>query len=353
MEPPEVSMHMQIGGCAWRGGFFLNNGLMPLMNSSFEPGACLKCVQALPGEVRVIGQAEYSYFTCQPLLACSQVEGLLGSDDIALQLSANMISGFASLALGRIAAAQSRYLTIERDVTLAMQADSGDSARAAAMLIAKGSSTLLHLPERYPFDVLECLNHLDGGMRLFACYVLAHEAYLSGEYGRSLGIADTAAALSDKTYPIPMIYLELIAAGDLMSLMRPAEARARFMSAWDMASLDGLIEPFAEHHGLCQGLVEACLKHDHNEDYRCIVETTHRFRSGWCHVHNLAADEDVADNLTTTEFAVAMLASRGWPNKDIANHMGVTVRTVKQHLSDVYDKLGISHRSELGKFMLR
>ena len=46
-------------------------------------------------------------------------------------------------------------------------------------------------------------------MRLWGCYVMAHEVYFSGEYEKSLGIVETFLSLSPKNYPIAMIYLHL------------------------------------------------------------------------------------------------------------------------------------------------
>ena len=63
--------------------------------------------------------------------------------------------------------------------------------------------------------------------------------------------------------------------------------------------------------------------------------------------------EDVADDLTTREFTMAMLACRGWTNAEIARHMGVSPGTVKNRLSGVYAKLGIGTRAELVAHMLR
>lgn len=47
-------------------------------------------------------------------------------------------------------------------------------------------------------------------MRLWGCYVLAHEAYLAQEYEKSLGIVQTCLMLSTEIYPIAMIYLNLM-----------------------------------------------------------------------------------------------------------------------------------------------
>lgn len=60
----------------------------------------------------------------------------------------------------------------------------------------------------------------------------------------------------------------------------------------------------------------------------------------------------MADGLTTTEFAASMLAARGWTNQEIAQHMGVSVNTVKSYISRSLTKLGVKRRQDLGKFML-
>ena len=70
-------------------------------------------------------------------------------------------------------------------------------------------------------------------------------------------------------------------------------------------------------------------------------------------MHNPDTGHDVADNLTTTEFAASMLAARGWTNREIAEHMGISPNTVKQHISTTLQKLGISQRRDLKRFMLR
>ena len=61
----------------------------------------------------------------------------------------------------------------------------------------------------------------------------------------------------------------------------------------------------------------------------------------------------MADDLTTTEFAVAMLAARGWTNQEIAQHLKISSHTVKRYISIVLQKLNICHRHELKKYMLK
>lgn len=59
-----------------------------------------------------------------------------------------------------------------------------------------------------------------------------------------------------------------------------------------------------------------------------------------------AADRIAA--LTVRERQVAMLAAQGWRNKEIASELRIGPATVAFHLSNAFDKLKVSKRSELG-----
>ena len=207
-------------------------------------------------------------------------------------------------------------------------------------------------PEIWSEDACLCIR-LPEGLRLFASYVMAHALYLRGEYGRSLGMAENALIMKQGSYPISELFLHLSASMACMSLKDVDAAKAHFGAAWDIARPDGLIELIGEHHGLLQGLIEACLKSQYPDDFARIIEITYRFSYGWRRIHNPDSGEDVADDLTTTEFTMAMLACRGWTNAEIARHMGVSPGTVKNRLSGVYAKLGIGTRAELVAHMLR
>jgi DNA-binding CsgD family transcriptional regulator len=51
--------------------------------------------------------------------------------------------------------------------------------------------------------------------------------------------------------------------------------------------------------------------------------------------------------LTPAELRVCRLAADGWTNREIAEHLFVTIKAVKWHLGNAYRKLGIESRSEL------
>ena len=225
---------------------------------------------------------------------------------------------------------------------------------ASAVFVVATAAVLLHLPMPEVVDSLqEQLRLLPPGLRMFALYVQAHHTYLQGDYGKSIGIVETAFAMQAEACPIPSIYMHLAAVMDYMSLKQPEQAQAHLLAAWDLAQPDDLIEAFGEHHGLLGGMLEAVLKKDHPEDFRRIIAITYRFSDGWRKVHNPVTGEDVADNLTTTEFATAMLAARGWTNQEIADHMGLSLNTVKQYISTTLQKLNIKQRKDLKRYMLR
>lgn len=231
--------------------------------------------------------------------------------------------------------------------TLTAGAEKTPQLRAAEALVAAGAAVLLHLP--VPKD----LPLLPPGPRAFALYIQAHYLYLQQEYGKSVGIVEATLAMGAEQYPISAIYLHLVVVMDYMSLRQPERARGHLLSAWDLARPDDLIEGFGEHHGLLGGMLEAVLKQDFPEDFKRIIAITYRFSSGWRRVHNPETGHDVADNLTTTEFAAAMLAARGWTNQEIGDHMNISPNTVKRYISQVLKKLNIEHHQDLKQHMLQ
>ena len=55
------------------------------------------------------------------------------------------------------------------------------------------------------------------------------------------------------------------------------------------------------------------------------------------------------DSLTASELRVARMATTGMTNRDIAEALFVTIRTVTTHLGHVYQKLDVSGRGQLAE----
>lgn len=327
--------------------------LMPLLNTPFKSGQCMNYIEAMENKAQKnIALAEYYYFSGCPDEAIKKAELYLMSSDIELRLSACLICSYANLSLGQIHKA--RYALEEIKNTLADDDNLSPQLKAAKAFVVATSAVLLHLPlpETLP-SVQEYAPLLPPGLRVFALYVQAHYVYLQKEYERSLGIVEATLSMEKEIYPIPTIYLHLVAVMDYMGLRQLELAQEHLLAAWNLARSDDLIEGFGEHHGLLGGMLEAVIKKNWPEDFKRMISITYRFSSGWRKIHNPDTGHDVADNLTTTEFTAAMLASRGWTNQEIGEHMNISSNTVKRHISMALQKLQIKHRQDLKKYMLQ
>ena len=327
---------------------------MLLMSSAFPLGRCIEFIESIDDvPQKEMAYAEYYYFSGRHEKAVEYAEMYLNCEDIMLKLSASLIYTFANLSLDRIHSARFGLERLKEYLKEAMLEETDKKTRACCVFVATAAHTLLHIPVGDLPPLAEYLSEFTKGMQLWGAYVLAHKAYLVKDYQRSLGIVQTCLMTCSKVYPIAMIYLNLVVAMDLMNLKETDKAKVYFMNVWEISRPDNLIEGIGEHHGLLQGLIEACMKKDYPEDYARIIDITYKFSAGWRRIHNPDTNEDVADNLTTTEFAIAMLANKGWTNKEIAEYLGITQRTVKQHLTCVFNKLNIENRKQLKNFMLR
>lgn len=327
---------------------------MLLMSSAFPLGRCIEFIESIDDvPQKEMAYAEYYYFSGRHEKAVEYAEMYLNCEDIMLKLSASLIYTFANLSLDRIHSARFGLERLKEYLKEAMLEETDKKTRACCVFVATAAHTLLHIPVGDLPPLAEYLSEFTKGMQLWGAYVLAHKAYLVKDYQRSLGIVQTCLMTCSKVYPIAMIYLNLVVAMDLMNLKETDKAKVYFMKVWEISRPDNLIEGIGEHHGLLQGLIETCMKKDYPEDYARIINITYKFSAGWRRIHNPETNEDVADNLTTTEFTIAMLANRGWTNKEISEYLEITPRTVKQHLTCVFNKLNIENRKQLKNFMLR
>ena len=328
-------------------------GFMPLMNTPFCPGCCKETIARMEaGPKKDIALAEYHYFSGQAEKAMQETEGYLTAADGGIRLSACLIFAYACLSMGRIDHARSALGEIRR--TLASGGETDPAARAMEAFVAFAAAVLLHLPLPEEMPPAESfLPLLPPGLRAFALYVQAHYLYLKEDYANSAGMVEGALAMGASAYPISAIYLHLVAVMDYMSLKATEKAQTHLLTAWEIARPDDLIEAFGEHHGLLGAMLEAAIKPNWPEDFKRIIDITYRFSSGWRRVHNPITGHDVADDLTTTEFAVCMLAARGWTTREIARHLNISANTAKRHISEAMKKLKVKNRKNLKQYMLR
>ena len=292
--------------------------VLPLLNSSFEPGRAREVVEGFVDvDLRNIARAELFYFTGQAEECCEITRGDLSSRVIELKLSACILYGYSNLSLGNVAA------------------------------------VLLHLPTDGMPAFGEYSRMLPEGLRLFATYVMAHHTYLNGEIWSAYGMGKAALFMAERSYPISMTYIHCMMAVCAINRKHKQEAQEEMLRSWELAKMDGFLEPFIEHHGLLRGLIEACIRNRDPEAYQRITEGVISFSRGWMALHNPENRRKVTGELSTMEFSIAMLASGGWTNKEIGEHLGISINTVKHYLTDIFCKLNVKKRDELKKFMLK
>lgn len=326
---------------------------LPLMNSSYPVGRCLEYINNIPDhDDRQIALGEYYFYSGRSEEATKVLEPYLDSHDPSLRYSANLIAVFANLALGHVHITKFAGQNLREQVQRGLEADVPPKLHAIGVFTSTATSVLFHTPLRDLPPLEDYLKYLSGGVRLYACYILAHKAYLEKDYSRQLAIAELGMALSEQEYPIPLIYTHLVAAMALINLRRVEEAREQLDKAWKIAQPDGILEPFGQHHGLLGGMIEVFFKKDYPKEFKKIIDITYAFSAGWRKIHNADNNRDVADNLSTLEFTVAMLFSRGWSYKEIAGHLEISERNVSERVADIYVKLGVNNRSALAQFML-
>ena len=325
---------------------------LPLLRCSFNVGEAMKFIESIPDpDDKNIALAEYYYYTGQAEEAAQLLEQYFDSDDESLRYSANVMCAFANIFRGHIHLAGffSERVSKELEKGLNNQ-DAPKELYAIGVLTAYIGKYLLNVPVPEVPPLEEYLHFLPNGIRLYGAYILAYKAYREKNFERAIGICDTALAFCNSFYPVAAIYVLIVASASFMGLKKPLLARQHFMIAWETAKHDGFIKLFGIHHNLLQGLTEQCLKTDYPEDYKKIMKVVKEFNDGWYRLHK-PEENDFSHTLTPIEISITLLYNRDWSSKEIAAHLDISEGTVKNHIRSIYQKLCISKKTELRKYL--
>ena len=302
-------------------------------------------------DLRKIAEAELYYFSGEAEKCKEITEGYLEEEEIGIRLSACLMYSFSNFTLGNAEAAQIGFQKIQETLKIVFSGNESRELQAGCVFAACMTCILVHLPTDDLPPLRDYVRYLPAGLRIFAAYLMAHKLYLEGKYERALGILDAIVISINKPYPIPEIYMNCMISICRIKNKNLEGAKEAFLTAWEMAKPDGLLEAFIEHHGLLQGIVESCLKKEEPEAYKALTRGVLRFSRGWMKLHNKESERNITDALTPQEFAIAMLACRDWSNQEIADCMGLSVNTVKHIISDILATLHVNSRKELLQFV--
>lgn len=327
--------------------------ILPLVGSSFEPGKIEETIARIEdAELAEIARAEEYYFSAKAKECVDIVKKYLDSEDVMLRLSADMLYVFGNLTLGDAREAQAAREDVSECLRQALAENAPEEIRAACLFASYLVCIFLHIiPDKELPPLEQALPYLPMGQKLFAVNVLAHGMYLKQEYEKAQGVAQAAMLMSDAKYPIPFIYLSCVTAMCQINLKDQEGAIQSVTHALKLARQDQLLEPFIEYHGLLQGVLEVCLRKTEPEIYKNLVDGIIAFSRGWMKIHNPQMNRLVTDLLTPLEFSIAMLACRDWTNQEIAQHLGLSVNTVKHYVSVILEKLQIDKREKIKDFV--
>jgi len=101
-----------------------------------------------------------------------------------------------------------------------------------------------------------------------------------------------------------------------------------------------MVKPFEPEELVAQ--VESSLKQ--------AVRLIHRPGSSGDNSSKIQVPFDV--ELTPTELKVVQFVAKGLANKDIANHLNVSQRTIESHVSNMLGKTGLNNRTELARWAI-
>ncbi len=322
-----------------------------LVTGSFLPGqADAFCAKETDADRIHLVNAELDYFRGNTSAAYRAFQELADSENERIVLAGALGRALASLSGENVFEIIKLYESVK---TLISMLPNNNSVKTAANALILYFNILLHnfAEIRFPpigvnaFDVPDSLKPM-------AFYAYTRYLIETGDIGRAIGMAEGALIFMQKPCPVSEIYLSLIICRGYMLRKQWDKAEYYFRYAWSVAAPDGLLMPFAEHRGMLSGMLEKCLRFEESTEYKKILELSNRYHSSWVIVHNELTGEKISDALTAIEFNVASLASKGNSNSEIADLLGITVNSVRAHLRNIFNKLGVNSRKELNKYVL-
>ncbi len=259
--------------------------ILPLTRASFKPGEAKEIIESFYNEdVKNIAKAELYYFRGNTQSCSDIAKQYLTSEKVELKLSASILFTFANMTL-------KNNIEVEKGLSSLYEfskknKETSKENQAICVFASSIATILLHIEAENNLEEKESILNLPYELRICAAYIIAHRLYLEEDYSQALGISLSAIMFSKEVKPIIMIYLYCMIAICYINLKNLDEAKRALLIAWDMAKKDELIEPFIEHHGLLQGLMEVCVKKEDPSKYKEFTDAVITFSRGWANVHN-------------------------------------------------------------------
>lgn len=322
-----------------------------LTTSPFVPGTADDFVANTEDEARrTIGLAELAYLRCDADTACSLCKTLNSSDSMEIRLGALLIDLLAALFRDGGTAPVNNFRDLQ---TIAKIAAEHPKYKKTGELFGLYLNITVHNRGDivFPEPGIDAFA-MPGGLKPMSVYAYSRWLLLEGTVGRAIGLAEGALIFMRDIYPVEAVYLSLTLADGYIMSGNWEKAEYFFRYAWSLAAPDGILAPFAEFRYLLSGLLEKCMRREEPETYKKILDMSTVYFKNWINIHNILTGDKVSSKLSPTEFNVAMLAARGVTNTDIAECMNISVNSVRTHLRNIFNKLGVYSRKELLDYVI-
>jgi len=179
--------------------------------------------------------------------------------------------------------------------------------------------------------------------------VAIHTIYLmgQGEPARLIGLLQTM-PLDKLTIYAKSLYSFLLAIGfSLLGDRR--QARVHLELSAEMFLPDNLIHYFVSFSELLNDLSDELVEEKYQNILTQYNEYKEQYATGWRTLHNAIVANELPSDLTVREYEIAVLATEGLRNNEIATKLFVSENTVRAHLRTIYQKLDIDRRAKLAQ----
>jgi LuxR family maltose regulon positive regulatory protein len=183
-------------------------------------------------------------------------------------------------------------------------------------------------------------------VRMAVGYLQIRCSFMKNEYSKTLGMAE--AWVQDAAFGpvVPAVVWMYMAVAQLICRderqgIESIEKAVRLMDD------DGLCMVFAGFYPHIAEYIDRAAKGSPASFLKDIKKLSVAYAKGWRDVFSSLFTIPFERALTKRELEVARLAAQGLSNREIAERLIITERTVKAHLTEVFQKLGISRRSQL------
>ena len=203
--------------------------------------------------------------------------------------------------------------------------------------VQKGDFSRL-LPEARPMGMYLSLKNLQGQRR----------------YAELLCACKAAIALWERedTFTILDIYLRMLCATACYELDRVDECDDHLLEAMKIALPNGFVTPFVQSWMTTGCEIEHLLEQRYPQWRDPVERVSMATWKNWIAFHNRYTRENITTLLTQREYRVAQMIVAGSTYQNVADELYLSVGTVKNLVSSLYDKLMIHSRAELADMIM-